>query len=166
MSSLAALMTISDASYFCIVLEYLNLGSLQSFMRQFGNDVAERNVASFLKGILGGLAFLHEQDIIHRDIKAANVKLADFGVAVTTKKKEGEVAGSPYWMAPEINEMRGQLTPACDIWAVGAVAIELFTGHPLRILPRVRRRDRQARGICLHRAHLPATHGRYMRQLY
>ena len=40
------------------------------------------------------------------------------------------MVGSSYWMAPEIIGMRGQLTPACDIWAVGAAAIELFTGDP------------------------------------
>ncbi len=40
------------------------------------------------------------------------------------------MAGSPYWMAPEIIEMSGQLTEACDIWGVGATAIELFTGRP------------------------------------
>lgn len=63
-------------------------------------------------------------------------KLADFGVAIKNDDNAGndqmaaEVAGSPYWMAPEIIEMRGQVTPACDIWAVGATAIELLTGHP------------------------------------
>eukprot|EP01084_Bolivina_argentea_P033987 62869_1 len=131
--------TVQDNTYFCIVLEYVDLGSLQSFIRQFGTEVTEQNVASFVIQILSGLHFLHEQGIIHRDIKAANVlitndgvaKLADFGVAIKNKGDgaggaasimDEEVAGSPYWMAPEIIEMRGQLTPACDIWAVGATA--------------------------------------------
>ena len=70
-------------------------------------------------------------------------KLADFGIAeffddkhIEEKErddindtKQSQIKGSPFWMAPEIISMN-QVTPACDIWAVGATAIELFTGHP------------------------------------
>jgi len=63
------------------------------------------------------------------------VKLADFGVA--TKLVEGEkvnstnsVVGTPYWMAPEIIEMRGNISTSCDIWSVGCTVIELLTGSP------------------------------------
>eukprot|EP01084_Bolivina_argentea_P041771 77106_1 len=130
--------TVQDSTFFCIVLEYVDLGSLLSFIRQFGTEVTEQNIASFIIQILSGLHFLHEQGIIHRNIKASNVlitsdgvaKLADVGVAIKNKGggKE-EVAGSAYWMAPEIIE-GGTLTPSVDIWATGATAIELFTGHP------------------------------------
>ena len=63
------------------------------------------------------------------------VKLADFGVAIETNGNvnndqiDQDVAGSPYWMAPEIIEGK-PATTACDIWAVGVTAIELLTGHP------------------------------------
>ena len=46
-----------------------------------------------------------------------------------TKTENYEVAGSPYWMAPETIQ-NNAVTPACDIWAVGATAIELYTGSP------------------------------------
>ena len=62
--------TVEDHNFFCIVLEYVDLGSLQSFIRKYGTDVTEQNVASFIIQILSGLHFLHEQGIIHRDIKA------------------------------------------------------------------------------------------------
>ena len=61
------------------------------------------------------------------------VKLADFGVAAQldqeTNKLGMTVVGTPYWMAPEVVEMTG-LSPASDIWSVGALAVELLTGQP------------------------------------
>jgi serine/threonine protein kinase len=90
---------------------------------------------------LEGLVYLHEQGVIHRDIKAANilttkeghVKLADFGVAKKSvpggEEDNDDPAGSPYWMAPEIIELNGATTKS-DIWSVGCTIIELATGAP------------------------------------
>ena len=66
-------------------------------------------------------------------ITKGEVKLADFGIAIKTNgNRDGlpaEMAGSPWWMAPEVIENH-PVTPACDIWAVGVTAIELLTGEP------------------------------------
>jgi len=82
--------------------------------------------------------------VIHRDIKGGNilvtldgvVKLADFGVAKNSedaeKEKHMSFAGTPYWMAPEVIEMSGQITSACDIWSVGCTVFELLTCKPPR----------------------------------
>jgi serine/threonine protein kinase len=95
------------------------------------------------------LDYLHEQGVLHRDIKGANilttkdgqVKLADFGVAVKMTEKvlsgklmdddgmELEAAGTPFWMAPEVIE-RATPTSACDIWSVGCTVVELLMGKP------------------------------------
>ena len=58
--------------------------------------------------------------------------MADFGVAtkLTENEKANSLAGTPYWMAPEVIEMSGQITSACDIWSLGCTVIELLTGKP------------------------------------
>ncbi|CAH8348946.1 unnamed protein product [Eruca vesicaria subsp. sativa] len=125
-----------------IILEYVENGSLANNVnpKKFG-PFPESLVAVYIAQVLEGLVYLHEQGVIHRDIKGANilttkeglVKLADFGVA--TKLNEAEVTthssvvGSPYWMAPEVIEMSGACA-ASDIWSVGCTVIELLTCVP------------------------------------
>lgn len=92
--------------------------------------------------MLQGLAYLHGQGVVHRDIKGANIlsdkhgnlKLADFGLAANLKdsprEDERDTVGTPYWMAPEIITMQDDLSTACDVWSLGCTVIELLTGKP------------------------------------
>ncbi|KAL9108663.1 MAG: hypothetical protein Q9227_006609 [Pyrenula ochraceoflavens] len=102
--------------------------------------VEDPNISQVLitRQVLHGLVYLHEQGVIHRDIKGANilttkhglVKLADFGVASrTTGLHESSVVGTPYWMAPEVIDLSGA-SPASDIWSLGATVVELLDGKP------------------------------------
>ncbi|KAG4303187.1 hypothetical protein PCK1_000525 [Pneumocystis canis] len=122
-----------------IVLEYCENGSLQSICKTFGK-FPENLVAVYITQVLHGLLYLHDQGVIHRDIKGANilttkegfVKLADFGVATRTSSlSDFTVVGSPYWsiLAPEVIELSGATT-ASDIWSVGCTVIELLEGKP------------------------------------
>ncbi|RXK41642.1 STE/STE11/CDC15 protein kinase [Tremella mesenterica] len=130
-----------DKENLFIVLEYCENGSLQSILKKFGK-FPESLVAVYISQVLEGLIYLHEQGVVHRDIKGANiltnkdgsVKLADFGVSSRAQgpglgANDNEVVGSPYWMAPEVIEQSGATT-ASDIWSVGCVVVELLEGKP------------------------------------
>ncbi|KAF7299411.1 Cytokinesis protein sepH [Mycena indigotica] len=128
---------VKTRDYLYIILEFCENGSLHNISKRFGK-FPENLVAVYISQVLEGLMYLHDQGVIHRDIKGANlltnkdgtVKLADFGVASnTTSVNDGAVVGSPYWMAPEVIEQSGATT-ASDIWSVGCVVIELLEGHP------------------------------------
>ncbi|KAH7325766.1 septation protein H [Stachybotrys elegans] len=123
-----------------IILEYCENGSLHSICKAYGK-FPENLVGVYMTQVLQGLEYLHNQGVIHRDIKGANilttkdgtVKLADFGVSTSTlaggQDKEAQVVGTPYWMAPEIIELSGA-SSASDIWSVGCTVIELQSGKP------------------------------------
>jgi serine/threonine protein kinase len=112
---------------------------LHSICKNFGK-FPENLVGVYMTQILQGLLYLHDQGVIHRDIKGANilttkdgkVKLADFGVSTSTLAtgdKEAQVVGTPYWMAPEVIQLSGATT-ASDIWSLGCTVIELLEGKP------------------------------------
>ncbi|MFZ0545260.1 MAG: serine/threonine-protein kinase, partial [Candidatus Promineifilaceae bacterium] len=87
--------------------------------------------------LLQALAYLHRRDILHRDLKPSNVlvtadgylKVLDFGLAVESEQAK-DMAGTLAYMAPEV--MQGQqATSGVDLYAVGVMAYEIFTGrHP------------------------------------
>ena len=101
--------TIRSRNHLYIVLEYMESGSLCNVMKKFGY-FSESLTAVYITQILRGLSYLHEQGVLHRDIKGANiltnkeglVKLADFGLAVKLSevRENQDIVGSPYWMAP------------------------------------------------------------------
>lgn len=128
-----------DENTLNIVLEYAENGSLGQTLKAFGK-LNERLVASYVVKILEGLHYLHTSDVVHCDLKAANilttkngnVKLSDFGVSLNLRAMEREikdVAGTPNWMAPEVIELKGASTKS-DIWSLGCTVIELLTGRP------------------------------------
>jgi serine/threonine protein kinase len=124
-----------------ILLEYVPGGSIASILSKFG-PLKENIIQIYTKQILQGLEYLHQQGIMHRDIKGANilidnkgtVKLADFGASkriedIATIAGANSVRGTPYWMAPEVIKGLGHGRPA-DIWSLGCTVIEMATGKP------------------------------------
>ncbi|KAG0048822.1 ATP binding, partial [Gryganskiella cystojenkinii] len=130
-----------------IFLEYVPGGSIATLLANYG-PFSEVLVRSFVKQILEGLDYLHECDIIHRDIKGANIlvdnkgciKISDFGISKkvedhlksinVVKSSRPSLQGSTFWMAPEVVKQI-ETTYKADIWSLGCLIVEMFTGtHP------------------------------------
>jgi eukaryotic-like serine/threonine-protein kinase len=93
--------------------------------------------------VTGAVHHLHESDIIHMDIKPENIVVApnghpmviDLGLGASTSGdpllKKGHVAGTPYYMSPEMAGGKVRIfTPATDIWSLGVVMYEAMVGKP------------------------------------
>ncbi|MCJ1466785.1 ATP binding [Pseudocyphellaria aurata] len=140
----------SDEQHFNIFLEYVPGGSVAAMLNSYG-QLQEPLIRNFVRQILAGLSYLHGRDIIHRDIKGANVlvdnkgsiKISDFGISKRVEasallqpgKNGGHVhrpslQGSVFWMAPEVVKQTSY-TRKADIWSLGCLIVEMFTGtHP------------------------------------
>lgn len=132
----------SDDVHVNIFLEYVPGGSLSSMLTNYG-PFEEPLIRNFTRQILIGVNYLHSKNIIHRDIKGANilidikgeVKISDFGISKkltsnTNISKRASLQGSVYWMAPEVVKQIAT-TAKADIWSVGCLIVEMFTGkHP------------------------------------
>ncbi len=126
----------ADGLHF-VAMEYVDGEDLASLLRRIGRMPEERGV-QIAREVCAGLAAIHDQGLLHRDLKPANilidgrgrVRIADFGLAALSQSVTGQAAqaGTPAYMAPE--QLAGrEATPRSDIYALGLVLFELFTGH-------------------------------------
>jgi mitogen-activated protein kinase kinase kinase len=138
----------SSSEYLNIFLEYVPGGSVQTMLNSYG-ALPEPLVRSFVRQILMGLSYLHGRDIIHRDIKGANIlvdnkgtiKISDFGISkkleqsnilgnASNNRHRPSLQGSVFWMAPEVVKQT-EYTLKADIWSLGCLVVEMMTGnHP------------------------------------
>jgi serine/threonine-protein kinase len=114
-------------------MEYVDGEDLASLLRRIGRFNEERGI-EIARQICAGLAAAHERGVVHRDFKPANVmldgtghvRIADFGLAGLSG--EALRAGTPAYMAPE--QLAGRdVTARSDIYALGLVLYEIFTGR-------------------------------------
>ncbi len=122
-------------------LEFVDGGSLAQRLQEKPQPPCW--AAQLVESLARAVHAAHQHGIVHRDIKPANVlltvdgvaKIADFGLA---KRLEGESAhtrtgsimGTPGYMAPEQAEAKKGITPAVDVYALGAILYECLTGRP------------------------------------
>ncbi|KAA8494755.1 Germinal center kinase 1 [Porphyridium purpureum] len=145
-----------------IVMEYMNAGNVRELLdralaitkstqQPVHTLISAGAFCEMARGVLKGLSYIHAEKMLHRDIKAANlllndaaeVKLADFGVAGqlnNTLKARNTQVGSPFWMAPEVI-LQNNYDHKADIWSYGITLYEIATGkpphsqlHPMKVL--------------------------------
>ncbi|HEY2435324.1 MAG TPA: serine/threonine-protein kinase [Vicinamibacterales bacterium] len=114
-------------------MEYVDGEDLSSLLRRIGRFPEDRAL-ELARQICAGLAAAHERGVVHRDLKPANImldgsgriRITDFGLAGLA----GEVlrAGTPAYMAPE-QLAGGEVTPRSDVYSLGLVLYEMFTGR-------------------------------------
>uniref|UniRef100_A0A8C6TS13 non-specific serine/threonine protein kinase n=1 Tax=Neogobius melanostomus TaxID=47308 RepID=A0A8C6TS13_9GOBI len=138
-----------DAFYFegklWILIEFCAGGAVDAIMLELERPLTEPQIRMVCKQTLEALLYLHENKIIHRDLKAGNillslegdVKLADFGVSAKNTKtlqRRDSFIGTPYWMAPEVvmceTSKDRPYDYKADIWSLGVTLIELAQVEP------------------------------------
>jgi eukaryotic-like serine/threonine-protein kinase len=121
-----------------LTMEYIDGEDLSSLLRRIGRLPADKAL-EVSRQICAGLAAAHGAGVLHRDLKPANVmidgrgkaRITDFGIAGLEEdlKKGGVIAGTPAYMSPE--QITGkEITVQSDIYSLGLVLYELFTGKP------------------------------------
>lgn len=135
-----------DSGCYYIIEEYMKDGDLFAFTKSKGH-LPEKLAAQIIKQILSCLAYCHQKQVMHRDIKLENilidyhatpesdeeiitVKLSDFGSATEfeASKKYKDFAGTALYISPEV--LRKKYSEKCDIWSTGILLYIILCGQP------------------------------------
>jgi tRNA A-37 threonylcarbamoyl transferase component Bud32 len=121
-------------------LEYCEGGSLDR--KTAGDPLPPNEAARLTETLARAIGAAHKANVIHRDLKPANVlltadgtpKITDFGLAKkldeASQTQDGDVIGTPSYMAPEQAGGKKDVGPAADVYALGAILYDLLTGRP------------------------------------
>jgi tRNA A-37 threonylcarbamoyl transferase component Bud32 len=132
-----------DAPIVYFSMKLIEGGNLTALCRTATAAVDERRAVEILATAARALHHAHEQGILHRDLKPSNILLdlegrphvSDFGLALHLGRDQsltqtGAVIGTPSYMPPEQAAGQKDLTPAADVYGLGAVLYSLLTGRP------------------------------------
>ncbi|CAB4054660.1 unnamed protein product [Lepeophtheirus salmonis] len=130
-------------SFYALIFEYMNLGSLESYILNSHNSISTAFILSITNEVGNALCYMHDRGIVHLDVKSSNIlltnhpckiraKLADLGFAQKlvphNSSKILSIRGTPAWMAPEIlvKRKRIYMYPSADIYSFGILLWQLF----------------------------------------
>ncbi len=128
-----------DPQGLCIVMPYIEHGSLQSYMNKMHGEALEPGqVVSLMEELLSAIAHAHSKEVIHRDVKPQNILLragtdgvlTDFGVAYaveSTGRSSTMTAGTSGYIAPEVTS--GRFDNTIDIYSAGVVLYKMLGGE-------------------------------------
>ena len=130
--------TYETKKHICIVMEYICAGDLLNYIKK--RSKLQEPVAKFIfKQIILALKYIHQNNIVHRDIKLDNIlidldnniKICDFGVSRIVNKNDImlEQCGTPAYIAPEILLNKGYEGFAVDVWSCGVVLYAMLSGN-------------------------------------
>jgi serine/threonine protein kinase len=121
-----------------VIMEFVAGPSLSTVLAQYPNGMPLDEVRAWLKGLVDGVAYLHDHGIVHRDLKPANlfmeegvVKIGDYGLSKMISNQQAshqsESIGTCHYMAPEISS--GKYNKPIDIYAIGVILFEMISGR-------------------------------------
>ena len=127
-----------DTSFLYVVMEKCNGGEVFNKLLQY-RRFSEGNAIKIIRQIVNSIAYIHDLNIVHRDIKAENflfkedsldsaIKMIDFGFATTIEPGQmlEELCGSPHYLAPEL--IGQKYSKPVDLWALGVLVYLLLYG--------------------------------------
>jgi hypothetical protein len=132
-----------DGSLYFYAMEYVPGGSVAGRLVEAGRFTPEHSVR-IVRDVCRGLSYAHGQGVVHRDVKPANImlaeggaaKLADLGLArrtdrdITALTTSGQTLGTPHYMAPEQIRDARQADARSDIYSLGATWYHMLVGAP------------------------------------
>eukprot|EP01065_Artemidia_motanka_P002421 TRINITY_DN11158_c0_g1_i1.p2 TRINITY_DN11158_c0_g1~~TRINITY_DN11158_c0_g1_i1.p2 ORF type:complete len:466 (+),score=179.51 TRINITY_DN11158_c0_g1_i1:58-1455(+) len=143
--------TFEDDDSLIVVMELVTGGELFKRLTQL-KHYSEKSVCEIMHNLLSALDYIHQQGVVHRDLKPDNmlliddqvgtvetgsIKVADFGFATRFRGQDlTQACGTPYYIAPELlntavfKSQTHYNAPACDMWSAGVICYLLLCGYP------------------------------------